>query len=230
MITAESEEFDTYLWLLDGEDRALQRNDDWQGSTNSALGYVLPEDDVYQVWVNTKTAQGQGNYRLLVEMASDDAPVVVQSRADDLLQQGIGQYRVSQFREALASWQQALELYRQIGDRASEGRTLGNLGTAYRNLGEYGRAIDLAEQDLAIAHEIDNLVGKRRALGNLGSAYLDLGEYKRAIDLSEQALAISRDIGDRSGEGIILSNLGVAYRSLGEYERAIELVERALAI
>ena len=230
VITAESEEFDTYLWLLDGEDRALQRNDDWQGSTNSALGYVLPEDDVYQVWVNTKTAQGQGNYRLLVEMASDDAPVVVQSRADDLLQQGIGQYRVSQFREALASWQQALELYRQIGDRASEGRTLGNLGTAYRNLGEYGRAIDLAEQDLAIAHEIDNLVGKRRALGNLGSAYLDLGEYKRAIDLSEQALAISRDIGDRSGEGIILSNLGVAYRSLGEYERAIELVERALAI
>ncbi|MEL6779964.1 MAG: hypothetical protein AAFO06_22235, partial [Cyanobacteria bacterium J06597_16] len=45
-------------------------------------------------------------------------------RADLLFQQGIEQYAVSQFPEALASWQSALSLYREIGDRAGEADTL----------------------------------------------------------------------------------------------------------
>ncbi|MEM6433428.1 MAG: hypothetical protein AAF773_06165, partial [Cyanobacteria bacterium P01_D01_bin.115] len=47
-----------------------------------------------------------------------------QAEADRLLDQGVQQYRVSQFREAIASWQQALELYRETGDRVEEGSAL----------------------------------------------------------------------------------------------------------
>ena len=38
------------------------------------------------------------------------------AEADRLFQQGIEQFNRNQFREALASWQQALELYRALGD------------------------------------------------------------------------------------------------------------------
>ena len=58
------------------------------------------------------------------------------TEADRLLQQGIQQYRVSQFREALASWQQALDLYRDIGDRAGESTSLNNIGLTYNKLGD----------------------------------------------------------------------------------------------
>lgn len=59
------------------------------------------------------------------------------SQADRLLDEGIQLYRVSQGRQALENWQQALDLYRQAGDRAGKARALGNIGSIYRLLGDY---------------------------------------------------------------------------------------------
>ncbi len=152
------------------------------------------------------------------------------SEADRLLQQGIQQYNQNQFQRAINSWEQALQLYRAGGDRAGEGRALGNLGTAYLVLGDYHRAIEFFEQHLAISQTIGNWAGEGVALGNLGNAYFSLGDYRQAIKFYEQDLAISQEIGDRLGEGTALGNLGIAYNSLGEYRRAIEFYERHLVI
>ena len=152
------------------------------------------------------------------------------AEADRLLQQGIEQYRRSQFRDALASWQQALTLYRQLGNRAGEGAALGNLGLAYDSLGNYAQAIDLYQQVLAIARDIGDRAGEGNTLGNWGRAYKNLGNYAQAIDLHQQHLAIARDIGDRAGEGNALSGLGIAYYSLGDYAQAIDFYQQHLAI
>ncbi len=50
--------------------------------------------------------------------------------ADRLLQQGIQQFQVSQFREGLQSWERALQIYREIKDRQGEAISLGTLGIA----------------------------------------------------------------------------------------------------
>ncbi len=42
--------------------------------------------------------------------------------ADRLLQQGIQQFYISQYREALQSWQKALEIYRDIGATKNLGK------------------------------------------------------------------------------------------------------------
>ncbi|MGJ3251911.1 MAG: tetratricopeptide repeat protein [Elainellaceae cyanobacterium] len=160
------------------------------------------------------------------------------NRANRLLQQGIQQALVSHFREALQSWQQALEIYREPEvqaafpqeSRQGEGNALGNLGIAYRNLGDYQQAIDLYEQYLAIAREIGDRRGEGNALGNLGLAYWSLGDYPQAIDLYEQQLVIAREIGDRRGEGNALGNLGITYDNLGDYQQAIDLYEQQLVI
>jgi len=150
--------------------------------------------------------------------------------ADDLLNQGIEQYYKSQFREAFASWEQALALYRGMGDRQGEASSLGNLGLAYDSLGQYQRAIDFHEQHLTIAREIGDRKGEASSLGNLGNAYRSLGQYQRAIDFHEQYLTIAREIGDRKGEASSLGNLGLAYDSLGQYQRAIDFHEQYLTI
>ncbi|WP_225886713.1 CHAT domain-containing protein [Leptolyngbya sp. PCC 6406] len=137
---------------------------------------------------------------------------------------------MGQYNRAIDLYEQDLAIAREIGDRAGEGITLGNLGVVYRNLGQYNRAIDLYEQHLAIAREIGDRAGEGRALGNLGNAYNSLGQYNRAIDFYEQQLAITREIGDRAGEGRALGNLGAAYNSLGQYNRAIDFYEQQLAI
>ncbi|MGK7929397.1 MAG: CHAT domain-containing protein [Spirulina sp.] len=153
-----------------------------------------------------------------------------QTEADRLLQQGIQQYNTNQFREALQSWEKTLKIYREIGNRAGEGISLGNLGIVYQSLGEYDRAIDYYEQSLAIKREIGDRAGEGISLGSLGIIYRLLGEYNRAIDYHRQSLVIAREIGDRAGEGISLNSLGIVYQSLGEYNRAIDYYEQSLVI
>jgi tetratricopeptide (TPR) repeat protein len=124
----------------------------------------------------------------------------------------------------------ALSAARQSGDRRGEGRALGNLGIAYRNLGDARKAIEFYEQRLVIAREIGDRRGEGRALGNLGNAYYSLGDARKAIEFHEQALVIDREIGDRRGEGQDLGNLGSAYADLGDARKAIEFHEQALVI
>ncbi|MDY7022562.1 MAG: CHAT domain-containing protein, partial [Cyanobacteriota bacterium] len=59
------------------------------------------------------------------------------AKAEQLLQQGIQQFKISQLREALQSWQEALEIYREIGDRKREADALANLIQAYFYLGQF---------------------------------------------------------------------------------------------
>jgi tetratricopeptide (TPR) repeat protein len=133
-------------------------------------------------------------------------------------------------RERISWLEIALAAARRLQDRAGEGTALGNLGTAYADLGETHRAIQFHEQYLAIAREIGDRRGEGAVLGNLGIDYKNLGETSRAIQFYEQQLAIGREIGDRRGEGNALGNLGNAYYLQGETRRAIQFHEQALPI
>jgi CHAT domain-containing protein/Flp pilus assembly protein TadD len=152
------------------------------------------------------------------------------AEADRLLELGNQQFQTSQFTAALQSWQQALQIYREINDRKGEGNTLGNLGIAYLPLGDYPKAIDYQQQRLAIAREIKDRLGEGQSLGNLGVVYDSLGDYPKAIDYHQQSLAIKREIKDRRGEGNSLGNVGFAYYSLGDYSKAIDYHQQSLAI
>jgi CHAT domain-containing protein len=142
--------------------------------------------------------------------------------AERLFNLGNVHYQKSRFREALASLQQALTIYKKIRDRHGEANSLGNLGVAYHSLGQFQLAIDYHLQYLAIAREIRDRQGEANSLGNLGSAYQSLGQFQLAIDYHLQYLAIAREIRDRQGEANSLGNLGIAYHSLGQFQLAID--------
>ncbi len=118
----------------------------------------------------------------------------------------------------------------RVVDKILQARHLGNLGSAYRVLGEVQRAIEYFEQALTIARKTGYRRGEGTTLEDLGNVYRELGDVQRAIECYEQALAIAREIGHRRGEGARLGNLGSAYRVLGKVQRAIEYFEQALAI
>jgi len=163
---------------------------------------------------------------------NDNTSVAVtrQAEAERLFEQGNQQYKISQFRECLQSWEQALIICREIGARQGEANCLGNLGIAYKSLGQYQKGIKLYEQSLEIAREIGDRQREANCLGNLGLAYNFLGQFHMAIKLYEQSLEISREIGDRQGEANCLDNLGLAYNSLGQFHMAIKLYKQSLEI
>ncbi|MGK7893136.1 MAG: tetratricopeptide repeat protein [Xenococcus sp. (in: cyanobacteria)] len=150
--------------------------------------------------------------------------------ADTLMQKGIQQFQISQYRQALQSWQQTLEIYRAIRDRNGEAHSLNNLGLAYDSLEKYSQAIEYYQQSLAIFQEIGDRQEKADSLLNLGTVYRNLKQYSQAIEYYQQSLAIFQEIGDRNGEANSLNNLGVVYQSLGQYSKAIDYFEQSLII
>jgi tetratricopeptide (TPR) repeat protein len=86
--------------------------------------------------------------------------------------------------------EQGLIAVRHLGQRQNEGAILGNLGLAYRALGEVRRAIEHYEQALAISRAIGDRRGEGAHLGNLGLAYSELGRIEEARQVWTLALRI----------------------------------------
>jgi len=132
---------------------------------------------------------------------------------------GLAQDVLGRKSEALDYYQQALTIYREVGDRRNEGNTLNNVGLAYDSLDKKQEALDYYQQALAIRREVGDRRGEGRTLNNLGVAYNSLNK-KQALDYYQQALAIYREVGDRRGEGITLWNIG-AFFFQQQYEVAL---------
>ena len=66
-ITLESEEFDTFVAIMDAEGNIIEQNDDInENESNSRLKVTLPSDGIYNVIVNAYDEGGKGNYVLTV--------------------------------------------------------------------------------------------------------------------------------------------------------------------
>ena len=134
--------------------------------------------------------------------------------------------RRSNLHTAVDTYQRALVIVREAGDRRREGDLLSRLGNAYYALGERDRAIDIYQQALDIARAVGDRRAEGARLGNLGNIYLtrgrtrDPGYVRVAVDLYQQALDIARAVADRRGEGTRLGNLGVAYYALSQSAQA----------
>ena len=87
--------------------------------------------------------------------------------------------------------QQALDLYRALGDRRSEMEVLGFMGYAYLGAGENSKAIDALNQTISIARKLKDENAEYTANSNLASIYEAIGEDDKALGYYEQNLAIS---------------------------------------
>ncbi len=154
----------------------------------------------------------------------------VDSEADKLFNQGIQYFQVSQFQDASHCWQQALTLYRKLGNRQREAECLGNLGNSFYLQGNYDRAIEYHQQDMTLARKIGDREGEAYSLNNLGRVYESQHKYHQAIEYYEQSLVAAREIGNWQVEATVLNNLGNLYNFQGKYQKAIESCRQFLVI
>jgi DNA-binding SARP family transcriptional activator len=131
---------------------------------------------------------------------------------------------------SVGHFEQALAIYREIGDRREEARAANSLAFAYVILGRYEEAVAALLESLELQREVGRRYGEGVALCNLAEAYVELGRYDEAIARSQEALAIAREVGSVRDEGYALHNLGRAYLEQGRLAEAVDLFEQALAI
>jgi len=167
---------------------------------------------------------------LLAQNPTLDTSSFIREQADQLEKEARDLYIRGDRQAALEKLNQLLLLYRQIGDRAGEGRMLSNIGTIHRSLGQYPQALEAQQQALTIARETGDRPSEGVILGNIGTIYDRQGQYFQALEFLEQSLAIARELNIREGETQALTGIGFIHSYLGQYSQALEFLQQALVI
>jgi tetratricopeptide (TPR) repeat protein len=122
------------------------------------------------------------------------------------------------------------KLQGKIVDKQLARVSVGNLGQAYKLIGNVQLAIECEEKALQMAKEAENRQAEGAWLGNLGVVYTDLGEMGKAVELLQKSITINNEVGDRHNESNDFTSLGDAFLSLEEYEKAQENYLQAIKI
>jgi tetratricopeptide (TPR) repeat protein len=177
-------------------------------------------DRVARIWL------GRSRFADVAALAS--ATLILGPDAGAFYDLGWAQRATGQPRRALANYEQALHLYREVGDRAGEAATLNNIGLVYNGLGDRRQALTNYQQALPIAREVGDRAGEAATLNNIGGVYAGLGDARQALTYYQQALPIRREVGDRAGEATTRYNIAMIYRAERNLDRAIGELERVV--
>jgi tetratricopeptide (TPR) repeat protein len=139
-------------------------------------------------------------------------------------------YGRQQMPEAIECFEQALAIYRDLGDVRGESRAATNVANAYFDLGRFEDALEAAQRSLEIQRRAGKRYGEGIALGVIGGACRELGRFSEAIEYLREALAIFRELDDRMTEADALSDLGQAYLGLNQVEDAVGSLSQSLII
>ncbi len=129
--------------------------------------------------------------------------------------------------QAEAYAEDALALYRRIGDTRGVARALNHLGLVSQERGAYERARGYFEESGDLARDLGHDRGYAVAIVNLGGLALIEGDHARARELSELGLRLHREQHSRDGEAISLLNLGFAALEEGDTREAGQLLEES---
>ncbi|MEW6094420.1 MAG: AAA family ATPase, partial [Chloroflexota bacterium] len=134
--------------------------------------------------------------------------------------------------------EEALRIYRELGDRRGELLAVNCLGAAICETQRiqsgargYLKALqDHFKQVLFLAHEVGDRSRESMNLNNMGHTFLLGGDYEQAKNYSKQAFDMAYEIGFPLVQGLALGSLGFIFDRLGDYAQAQEHLEKSLSI
>jgi CHAT domain-containing protein/Flp pilus assembly protein TadD len=176
---------------------------------------------------------GWGGSSSLAQQPAATSQDATRAAAERAFQQGKQLYKqgtADSLRQAIAKYQEALPLYRAVGDKAREAITLNNIGLVYDDLGETQKALDYYNQSLPLSRAVSDRAREAIILNNIGAVYDALGEKQKALDYYNQSLPLFRAVSDKAGEARTLNNIGLVYSTLGEKQKALDSYNQSLLL
>jgi len=132
--------------------------------------------------------------------------------------------------EGLRRSEDALALYRRLGDERGTLSTLTVRGSAARKAGRLELARASYEESGEIARQLDRPEDVAVSLSNLAALAVDEGDFVRGEELVEQSLAITRERGREDAVALALVSLGYARFRRGELGEAATALREAIEI
>ena len=133
------------------------------------------------------------------------------------------------YRRALDSFQNELQLRRAARDALGEAWALNQIGESYLSLGETQSALKSYNQALPLFRQLKESHGIARTLHALASCHAALGNNAGALKELTEALALVHASEDRQWEGMILGDIAITYLALGEKQLGFKYLNERLA-
>ncbi len=126
------------------------------------------------------------------------------------------------YRDALELCQEALKLYKVIGNQHDIATALINVGSEWHYLSDFQLATDFYLRALKIAEAIFDKRLQRIINNNLASIFINLKAYGKGKDYAEKSLALAKELNDAYAISSSTFNIATAELSLKEYENALK--------
>lgn len=137
-------------------------------------------------------------------------------------------YFLSELIEAQQCFEEALQLYKEMGDSLQQVNCLYSLGNVHASLYNFKTAQRYYDQSLQLSQH-DQLTTANNLFG-IGSILLHLSKYKQSRSHFRRALNLYQKIGERIGEANCILFLGRVHLACSEFPEAQQLVEDALQL
>jgi CHAT domain-containing protein len=193
----------------------------------------------YRIEVSSDNAYPAGVYELKVEgprpaTASDDRRVTAErtfAEAQKLRQDAAETLSrdeaIESYNLAITKYNEALTIWRQLGDLRGQGYALTNTGRVYKVLRQPSLALEHLAQALSCLREAGDASGQAFVLNETGAVHRDFGNVRDALTSYDNALKLRLELGDRYGQAQLHNNLGLGYSNIGYQPQAIANLEQA---
>jgi len=132
--------------------------------------------------------------------------------------------------EATVAEQEALSIYRELGDLRGVVGQLNNLGVNYRFVGDYARALACLEESVSVCRQLGDRAAVASALSNLADVHRRQGHHAAARAALREAHELFGQAGYAAGQAWSLNHLGDVARAAGDladarahYQRGADL-------
>jgi adenylate cyclase len=129
---------------------------------------------------------------------------------------------------AMAYYNEALRLSRELKNDTLTARCLNKLGNIQFDAGNYEKAISNLFSALEIFQRIHDNPRAIGCLHYLSMAYNNQGMYEKALDYARESLEMSRSIDDKYSIAVSMIDIGSVYYAQSEYDRALENFQQGL--
>ena len=244
-VVVEQNEVDVSVELVAPDNKSAHLVNLTRTFGQESLSWEAATSGTYKIIIRTLFAnRSEGSYQVQLDVkgaatAQDKQRVAAERWLAETLPVGP---KAVPWEQRLEKCQQALRIWRELGDQYWTAVTLDHTGSAYFAGKKYDQASESSKQALAIKHEILDHLGKIVTLNTLGvSARIQRNTTQNTADSAsrllqqdreyhEQALALSREIKHRAAERHTLNSLTAHYRGQRLYEKVIECMEQMLTI
>ncbi|MTJ55894.1 tetratricopeptide repeat protein [Anabaena sp. UHCC 0253] len=155
----------------------------------------------------------------------------IRAKAERLFQEGKQLYKQGtkeSLLQAINKWEQALPLFRAVGDKHGEAIIFNYVGLFYDELEEKQKALKFFNQALSLFIAVGDKGREAATRNNIGRIHEFQRETQKALEYYHQALPLTRAVKDRRGEAITCNNIGRVYEFQGETQKALEYYHKAL--